>query len=317
MGANVTNRIATIVLATLSLACGSDRFAVAPSPSVLLARSVDEAGEWSEPVNFGPVINTQFGEHNPFLTKDGMSLYFTSDRPGGFGSWDLYVSHRATRDAAWSTPENLGAIVNSSSFDVAPYISRDGHWLYFASNRAGGYGALDIMVSWREDTHDDHAWQAPVNLGPQINGPGPESPMSINGPDLYFAKNPGQPGARFHIFVSQMRGLEFGEATPVTALNSDFDDRAPSVRFDGRELFLTSNRAGGYGDYDLWVASRNGTGLPWGSPINLGSAINTPYLEVGPMITEDGNTLLFVSDRPGGSGFLDLYYSRRLVTTGQ
>ena len=312
MGANVARRVSTVFLAAIGFACGSDTSTVAPSPGGLLAKNVADASEWSEPVNFGPVINTQFGEHNPFLTKDGLSLYFTSDRPGGYGMWDLYVSHRVSVDAPWGAPENLGATVNSSAFDVAPYISRDEHWLYFASTRPGGYGSLDMMVSWREDIHDDHAWQAPVNLGPQVNGPGPESPLSIHGPDFYFARNPGAPGARFHIFSSQMHGSEFGEPAPVTELNSDADDRAPSVRFDGRELFLTSNRAGGSGDYDLWVSSRAGDGLPWGAPVNLGSAINTPYLEVGPMITEDGNTLLFVSDRPGGIGFLDLYYSTRI-----
>lgn len=317
MGANIARRVSTVVLATISFACGSDVSTVAPSPNTSLAKSVDVGGEWSQPVNFGPVINTQFGEHNPFLTKDGLSLYFTSDRPGGSGSWDLYVSHRTTVDAKWTAPENLGATINSSGLDVAPYISRDGHWLYFTSNRPGGYGSQDVMASWRTDLHDDHAWQTPVNLGPQINGPGPEGPVSIQGPDFYFAKNPGQPGARFHIFVSQMRGLEFGDATPVTELNSDADDRAPSVRFDGRELFLTTNRAGGFGDYDLWVSSRSGTGLPWMPPSNLGSTINTPYLEVGPTITEDGATLLFVSDRPGGSGFLDLYYSTRRATSGR
>lgn len=313
MGANVATRVSTVVLAAIGFACGSDTSAVAPSPSTMMSKSVEEAAEWSEPVNFGPVINTQFGEHNPFLTKDGLSLYFTSNRPGGYGGWDLYVAHRPNSEAAWGVPENLGATINSSSFELAPYISRDGHSLYFASDRPGGFGALDMMVSWRDDVHDDHAWQAPVNLGPQVNGPGPESPLSIHGADFYFARNPGSPGSRFHIFSSQMRGSVFGEATPVAELNSESDDRAPSVRFDGRELFLTSNRGGGFGDYDLWVSERAGDGVPWGVPVNLGSAINTAYLEVGPMISEDGNMLLFVSDRPGGSGFLDLYYSTRVA----
>ena len=282
-----------------------------------LARAVAAESEWSDPINFGPTINTPYGEHNPVLSKDGLSLYFASDRPGGSGGWDLYVARRTTLDAPWDAPENLGSAINSGSFELAPYLSRDGHWLYFASNRPGGHGALDIYASWREDVHDDHAWGSPVNLGPEVNGLGPESPMSIHGPDFYFAKNlvdPARdPSARFHIFVSEMRGSVFGPPVLVTELNSEADDRAPSIRFDGREIFLTSNRAGGFGDYDLWVSTRPGDGRPWSTPVNLGPRFNTQYLEVGPTISEDGGTLLFVSNRPGGSGSLDLYYATRTV----
>jgi len=312
MGTHILNRALVAVSLTVGLSCRGERAVLEPQGAISMAQRVSADAEWSAPVNFGPPISTQYLEHNPFLTKDGLSLYFTSDRPGGYGGWDLWVAHRATLDSPWEVPENVGPNVNSSSLEAAPYISRDGHSLYFESDRSGGSGSIDMLVSWRDDIHDDHAWQPPVNLGPEVNGPGPEGPVSIQGPDFYFARNSIGPAARFDIFVSRMYGSVFGEPQPVAELNSVADDRAPSIRFDGREIFLTSNRAGGFGDYDLWTSVRAGGGLPWSNPVNLGPTINTPYLEVGPMISEDGNTLLFVSNRPGGYGSLDLYYSTRI-----
>lgn len=311
MDAHVPRHGLLALCVTVGLACRGETAVLEPKGAISMARSISAEAEWSAPVNFGAPINTQYIEHNPFLTKDGLSLYFTSNRPGGYGNWDLWVSHRATLDSPWDVPENVGPNVNTSSLEAAPYISRDGHSLYFESDRAGGSGSIDMLVSWRDDIHDDHAWQPPVNLGPEVNGPGPEGPVSIHGADFYFARSI-SPTARFHIFVSQMYGSVFGEPVAVPELNSVADDRAPSIRFDGREIFLTSNRDGGFGDYDLWTSTRAGGGLPWSIPVNLGPAINTSYLEVAPMISEDGNTLLFVSNRPGGYGLIDLYYSTRV-----
>ena len=69
--------------------------------------------EWSSPVNLGPTINTTYFEVCPSVTKDGLSLYFGSHRPGGFGSVDIYVSQRASTNDPWGTPQNLGQTINS------------------------------------------------------------------------------------------------------------------------------------------------------------------------------------------------------------
>src|SRR5262249_22528095 len=131
-----------------------------------------ELSEWSEPVNLGPVVNSQgkeFRNQHPAISKNGLSLYFVSNRPGGFGMNDIWVSQRTSIDAPWGSPQNLGATINTSSNDFAPNLSCDGHWLYFNSNRPGGYGLGDLFVAFREDTGDDFAWEQPVNLGCQIN----------------------------------------------------------------------------------------------------------------------------------------------------
>src|SRR6266704_1220134 len=128
--------------------------------------------EWSEPVNLGPVVNSSSNEQNATLARDGLSLYFSSNRPGGSGPLDIWVSQRTCADpndpaCAWQAPVNLGSPINSAGADFAPNLSRDGHLLFFASNRGGG--ATDIFVSHRADPNDDFGWDDPVPLGPGVN----------------------------------------------------------------------------------------------------------------------------------------------------
>src|SRR5262245_35741266 len=108
-----------------------------------------EFSEWSAPVNLGPTINSPFTEAGPAISKNGLSLYFYSNRPGGFGSNDIWVSQRASLDAPWGEPVNLGPNINTSDGEITPSLSRDGHWLFVAGNRPGGFGDSDIWASWR------------------------------------------------------------------------------------------------------------------------------------------------------------------------
>src|SRR5262249_45650637 len=126
-------------------------------------------GEWAAPANLGPAVNSAAVELGPALTPDGLSLYFYVNKPGGLGGNDIWVSHRATPSSAWAAAVNLGATVNSASSDFVPTFSPDGHLMFFASDRPGGFGLADIYQSYRADVHDDFAWQAPVNVG---HGPG-------------------------------------------------------------------------------------------------------------------------------------------------
>src|SRR5262245_63933062 len=72
---------------------------------------------WSQPVNLGPVINTAFNDQHPALSKDGLSLYITSNRSGGQGADDLWVSQRASVDDAWGPPQNLGPVINTTAVE--------------------------------------------------------------------------------------------------------------------------------------------------------------------------------------------------------
>jgi hypothetical protein len=97
--------------------------------------------DWGAPVNLASPVN--IGQYNQAasISADGLELYFMSyNRSGGYGDWDLWMTTRATKDAAWGIPENLGPTVNSSAWDVLQRISTDGLELYFGSRRSGGYG---------------------------------------------------------------------------------------------------------------------------------------------------------------------------------
>ena len=104
----------------------------------------DVESDWGAPVNLGPVVNSSAYDAETWLSPDGLALFFSSSRPGGMGSYDLYLTTRWSRDAAWSPPVNLGPAINTGSGEGAPSVSPDLKTLYFASNRPGGLGNWDI-----------------------------------------------------------------------------------------------------------------------------------------------------------------------------
>jgi len=105
---------------------------------------------WGEAVNLGPTVNGLYFSCAPCLSSDGLFMFFHSTRPGGMGFYDLYVTHRETRDSEWGFPVNLGSTVNSEFGDICPTVSPDDRCLYFcdfpSSIRPGGHGNTDI---WR------------------------------------------------------------------------------------------------------------------------------------------------------------------------
>jgi len=295
--------------------------------AILVPHQVETAkkfSEWSVPVNLGPVVNSVFEEFLPEISKDGLSLYFASNRPGPFGGEDLWVSGRATRDDAWGEPRNLGSSVNTSFNERSPALSRDGHLLFFATTRPGGSGGFDIWVSWRAHTRDDFGWQPPVNLGPGVNGAfGDFGPTffendDIGIPNLFFASSrPGIGG--IDIYRSELLASgSFGPAHLVPELSTPQNDFRPTIRPDGLEVFFDSNRPGppdvsGIGLRDLWVSTRGTTSNAWSTPVNLGPGVNTGFNDTLPGLSSDGTTLIFTSDRPGGFGGSDLYMTSRAI----
>jgi hypothetical protein len=277
-------------------------------------------------VNLGPVVNSPYADQHPALSPDGLSLYITSNRPGGFGDFDIYVSHRETVDEDWGPPENLGPVINTEFEDSVPNISADGHFLYFTSKRPGGFGGEDVWVSFRKNASDDFAWEPPVNLGSGVNtkrdegGPTIFSDRREAVTTLYFTRcvgDPqlcsfGDPNQRWDIFASALNDDgTFGMAVPVPELNSGYRDTRTAIRNDGLEMLITSSRPGGFGMLDLWDSTRASTLDSWTTPVNLGSAINTESNDGAPSLSCNAKELYFYSNRPGGYGGTDLYVSRR------
>ena len=275
-------------------------------------------GPWSEPINLGPTINGPSFDVSPAISKNGLSLYFTSDRPGGMGGLDIWVSHRTSRKDPWGESVNLGPPVNTAFDESAPAFSSDGHSLFFISDREGGFGGgADIWVARRTHTGDDFDWEEPINAGPGVNSsyvdaaPGYFENEEEGAPLLYFGSTrPGGPGL-FDIYVSaQAEDGSWGQAVLVPELSSPLVDQHPSVRFDGLELFLL-RFSDSFDDSDLWVSTRRTTRDPWSEPVNLGAPVNSSSYEIQPYISSDGKSLFFASDRPDGFGDFDLYVSTR------
>ena len=114
---------------------------------------------WGEPVNLGPTVNSSYSDGSPCISANGLLLFFFSNRPGGFGDQDIYMTRRATIDDDWGIPVNLGPTINSPAYDRTATILPDGSTLFFASSRPGGIGGLDL-------------WQAPILPIVDFNGDG-------------------------------------------------------------------------------------------------------------------------------------------------
>jgi hypothetical protein len=203
----------------LSLFFNCDRAGGSGSEDIWVTTRATKADPWGTPVNLGPTVNSWSSDLAPSISADGLSLYFNSARPGGFGDNDIYVSTRATTDDPWGEPVNLGPAVNSSAQEWAPSISADSLSLYFSDfypqgpSRPGGYGNADIWMTTRATKNDP--WGEPVNLGPAINSQSHDELPSISadGLSLYFCSN--RPGG--------VGGFDLWQASilPVVDFNGD------------------------------------------------------------------------------------------------
>ena len=212
-------------------------------------------------VNLGPVVNSQYpdGWWGGSISADGLSLYFDSQRPGGYGGDDLWVTTRATVSDPWGPPVNLGGTVNSTALDGCPSISADGLELYFHSMRPGGSGGShggDLWVTTR--TTLSSPWGKPVWLGLILNTPDDDvSPcISADGLSLFFGSGrPSTTGGIWNTWMSTRPTQQSAWGPPVNLgiAGSEFN---PSISADGRLLFFTRRgRCGGPGGPDEPLAA--------------------------------------------------------------
>lgn len=209
-------------------------------------------GEWTEGQVVGPPISTEYMEVEPLLSPDGERLYIMSDRPGGYGGPDIWVSQRL-EDGGWSSPENLGPTINSEYADHCLYFSGpEWNTAYWTSTRPGGYGGNDIWSSERVDG----VWQEPINLGSDVNSAASEhhSLPSPDGRSLYVTsdRDGGHGGEDIYVTTRDENGA-WGELRNLgLVVNSESDDRCPAFSPDYTLFYFDSEREGGYGSKDLW-----------------------------------------------------------------
>lgn len=272
-------------------------------------------------------LNTTFIDGCPIQSPDGLSLYLASNRPRFAGDprtdLDIWVAHRDSTEDPWGAPVNLGEPVNSAADDFCPTPVRGGG-LFFVSREPlpGVCGMGDIYFA---RLNPATGWTEPMHLGCEWDG-GPNSALDEQGPSyvepggtplLFFSRSSGSvPG---DIFVSEkLEGGNFGPAAPVAELNdASANDIQPNVRKDGREVVFSSNRVGSIGpSQDIYIATREHVDDPWSTPVNLGSAVNTPAGETRPSLSWDAQTLLF-GRAPGPEGSSDIFVSTRQKLGGE
>ena len=209
-----------------------------------------------------PPFNIHFNEGGASITIDNKHLYFTVVEQDG--NYDIYKSDFVKND--WTEAKSLGNIINSAdSWDSQPSISADGKTLYFASNRPGGYGGVDI---WKSEKDEFGNWKTPVNLGANINTEGDEKAPFLHwdSKTLYFSSGDNEQGYTTHmnlggfdIFYSKMdsTGKWMKPKNIGYPINTSGNDVGFFVSADGKYGYFASNdnqktNGKSIGGYDLY-----------------------------------------------------------------
>ncbi len=245
-------------------------------------------------------------------------------------------------------PQNLNTL-NAPGADYAPFIVEDGKYIIFQSERPGPTEGHSLWYSFNRNFRDRAGpaeYSVPLELRFPYQDRDPTDTMRILFADtdgffapssdafdghpcilyrdgrpveIYFTSHRllGKDGklardgfAKTNIYYARFRDDRWSEVRHINEINSDYNDRMAFVTPDGSRMYFVSDRPGGYGGNDLYYTQRDlKTGL-WSAPVNLGPDINTRYDEITPHLSYGGSRLVFASNRPGGLGHFDLYYSR-------
>lgn len=163
---------------------------------------------WSEPKNIGKPINSLEWESQPCMSSDGRTLYFVSNRYGGFGGKDIWMT-RLNNYGLWEEPVNLGDSINTPFDEMSPFIHEDNQTLYFSSDGHVGMGGQDIFISRR---NREGKWGKPVNLGYPINTYSDEYGLIVNSKGVLGMFATDRPGTKKRDIFSFEMPLKFRPA---------------------------------------------------------------------------------------------------------
>jgi Tol biopolymer transport system component len=290
----------------------SKRAALVLPTSLLLV--VAPAGALSE---FGiegmHVVSTPSSEVRASVSPDGRRIAWGSpDRAGGAGGWDLWQA--TLRDGRWNDAAPLP--INTEANDFDPMFSADGHWLYFFSNRAGGFGGDDL---YRVAVLDDGTYGAAENLGAGVNGKGDEwAPTpSRDGRHLLFSSN-GFGARRHDLFVARWDGEAFVDPRPVPGVNTDADEFDAAWLGDGRALVFARSAGVDTQPIQLQLARCDGARYADARPLPL--SFNTADgWTLGPVVdwNKPGELLVSGAAKAPRAGKLDIYRMRAPAAAGE
>ncbi len=247
------------------------------------------------PINLGPNINTTNSEYLPSLTVDGQTLVYTV-RIGM--NEDFYYSSKANGE--WQKGEPIIAL-NTQENEGAQNVSADGKLIVFTDcGGRRGYGSCDIFYSEIQNGQ----WTPAKNIGRPINSSNWESQpsLSADGREIYFCSSRSGGFGESDIWVSRRKedGTWEEPENLGDKINTPLAEQSPFIHPDGQTLYFSSMGLPGMGSADLFVVRKLEDGT-WGEPKNLGFPINTKDSEGALIISLDGKTAYFATDRKYGS----------------
>ena len=256
-----------------------------------------------DPISVGVNINTIESEYFPSLTADGNTLIFTRQ---GRGDENFYSS--TLKDGQWTTATALEG-VNTAQNEGAQAISPDGTWLVFtACNREGdgSQGSCDLYWAQLKST----GWTKPVPFSTTINSALWEAQPTIGADNktLIFSRGKGGPNAPIALWqTTRLGGGKWAKPEKLPPqINVGGKVHTAFLHPDGQTLYFSSDSLPGMGGSDIFFVRRTPDGT-WGIPENIGYPINTKGEEGMMVVSLDGSTAYYASNRMGGGGNIDIY----------
>lgn len=240
-------------------------------------------------------------DHSASLTGDLLEVFYESARGAGD---DIYTATRATPTSPWSVVTRVDDL-STGDDETSAEVSRDGLTIFFISDRTPTLGGSDIWMSTRATRGSP--WRSPVHL-PELSTSANEHNASVSADGLSIIVQSALTGdSDLYEATRPTVSAPWSVLTPIAGINSSASDAHGHLTTGRRILYFASNRAGGSGNRDLYMATRASPSDPFGAPMRI-EELATSGLDDEPWVSDDGRYILFTSVVPGGRG---LFESRR------
>ena len=284
-------------------ACG--RLDFAATEKLGDASSEEAFGAWSAPTWLGATIDSKLNDADPTISSDGLELYLSSDRAGGLGLTDIYVTTRADLGSPWVTP-TLVTELSTPDYDDSPELSNDGLRMWLSSTSASHLH----RVKFASRATRISAWSTPVDV-PELSSADDDTNVAISGDELDALvehQNNGQADLYEHRRAATTE--PWGVETLVVELASPDNESGQCLDETGLVTFFASNRPGSVGEFDIYTAARPTLADPFSTPTKV-VELSSAYSDGNVFLARDGHTIYMHSDRPGGLGDRDVWMATR------